>query len=156
MRIIKGDISPAAVPRLTPEEMLPTQERDAQREIEAKAYELSRLDHVDPFLKEALMGSSGDFAAAGGAGGGKEEGGGIGAEGEEGTKEGEDEKKGESGGATSPPLAVAGGESGEVFTCERCGSKNIGHVHRNALEDEQERMLECSCNSCGAVWVVED
>lgn len=139
--------------------MLPTQERDAQCEIEAHAYELSRLDHVDPLLKEALMGSGSD-SAAGGAGGGGKEGGGIGAEEEKEVKESKDEKEGESGNAsllTSPPLAVAReGEGGEVFSCERCGSKNIGHVHRNALEDGQEGMLECSCNSCGAVWVVED
>jgi hypothetical protein len=43
-RIIMGELSPTAVARLTPEEMLTKTARDEQHEKEARAYDLLRLD----------------------------------------------------------------------------------------------------------------
>jgi PAS domain-containing protein len=54
-RIIAGNLNATAVARLTPEEMLTTTGREEQREREAKAYDMLRLDrHLAPQVEEEL------------------------------------------------------------------------------------------------------
>ncbi|TFJ79951.1 hypothetical protein NSK_008509 [Nannochloropsis salina CCMP1776] len=50
-----GELSPTAVARLTPEEMLTKTARDEQHEKEARAYDLLRLDrNLAPQVEEEL------------------------------------------------------------------------------------------------------
>ncbi len=53
-RILSGALSSEAIARLTPDEMLPSQAREALQETEARAHELRRLDRLSPEVVDEI------------------------------------------------------------------------------------------------------
>ena len=54
------------------------------------------------------------------------------------------------------PPQVASMEDQVNITCRNCGSKRVSTLRRNAVEDNDQAILEVTCHQCGSTAVHQD